>query len=177
MGQAIHNPHEMESNNTYSDGLKLLDVETTFHPGKQTCQVEATILESDFLPQLRNVTLAGYEIHSGQTTTSSPWLKRLRVSGIEQSQSQMDGSHSRDGRFWGCYLHGLFANDSFRNGWLESLGANNMAHASQEQSTQDVLEQSLEKLAFHFENYIDFDQIEAMLQSDPVSLQHENKTT
>jgi adenosylcobyric acid synthase len=177
MGQAIHNPHEMESNNTYSDGLKLLDVETTFHPGKQTCQVEATILESDFLPQLRNVTLAGYEIHSGQTTTSSPWLKRLHVSGIEQSQSQMDGSHSRDGRFWGCYLHGLFANDSFRNGWLESLGANNMAHASQEQSTQDVLEQSLEKLAFHFENYIDFDQIEAMLQSDSVSLQHENKAT
>ena len=52
-----------------------------------------------------------------------------------------------------------------------------MAHASQEQSTQDVLEQSLEKLAFHFENYIDFDQIEAMLQSDPVSLQHENKAT
>jgi adenosylcobyric acid synthase len=182
MGQAIHNPHEMESNSTYSDGLKLLDVETTFHPGKQTCQVEATILESDFLPQLRSVTLAGYEIHSGQTTTSSPWLKRLHVSGIEvpgieQSQSRMDGSHSRDGRFWGCYLHGLFANDSFRNGWLESLGANNVAHDSQERSTQDDLEQSLERLASHFEKYIDFDQIEAMLQPKPISLQHDSSTT
>lgn len=182
MGQAIHNPHEMESNSTYSDGLKLLDVETTFHPGKQTCQVEATILESDFLPQLQSVTLAGYEIHSGQTTTSSPWLKRLHVSGIEvadleTSQSRLDGSHSPDGRFWGCYLHGLFANDLFRNGWLASIGANSFAHASQERSTQDDLEESLDSLASHFEKYIDFDQIEAMLQPKPISLQHDSSTT
>jgi adenosylcobyric acid synthase len=182
MGQAIHNPHEMESNSTYSDGLKLLDIETTFYPGKQTCQVEATLLESDFLPQLQNVILKGYEIHSGQTTTSSPWLKRIHVSGIEvssvgQSQSRMDGSRSRDGRFWGCYLHGLFANDLFRNGWLESIGANNIAHASQERSTQDDLEQSLERLASHFEKYIDFDRIEAMLQTQSVSLHHDSKAT
>jgi len=144
--------------------------------------VEATILESDFLPQLRNVTLAGYEIHSGQTTTSSPWLKRLQVSGIEassveHSQSRMDGSHSRDGRFWGCYLHGLFANDSFRNGWLESIGASSIAHSQKEQSTQDDLEQSLERLASHFEKYIDFHQIEAMLQTQSVSLHHDSKAT
>jgi adenosylcobyric acid synthase len=182
MGQAIHNPYEMESSSIYSEGLKLLDVETTFHPGKQTCQVKATILESDFLPKVRNVTLTGYEIHSGQTTTSSPWLKRLHVSGIEVSgvepaQSRMDGSHSRDGRFWGCYLHGLFANDSFRNGWLESIGANNIDRPSQGKSTQDNLELSLEKLASHFEKYIDFHHIAAMIQSKPVSLHHDSKAT
>ena len=144
--------------------------------------MEATILESDFLPQLQSVTLAGYEIHSGQTTTSSPWLKRLHVSGIEvadleTSQSRLDGSHSPDGRFWGCYLHGLFANDLFRNGWLASIGANSFAHASQERSTQDDLEESLDSLASHFEKYIDFDQIEAMLQPKPISLQHDSSTT
>ncbi|HEY1068571.1 MAG TPA: hypothetical protein VGE52_20775, partial [Pirellulales bacterium] len=32
-----------------------------------------------------------------------------------------DGGASRDGRVWGCYLHGLFANDSFRRAWLASL--------------------------------------------------------
>jgi adenosylcobyric acid synthase len=182
MGLAIHNPHEMESNSTYSEGLKLLDVETTFHSGKQTCQVEATMLGSDFLPQLRNVTLAGYEIHSGQTTTTSAWLKRLHVSGIEvsgmeKSRSQLDGSHSPDGRFWGCYLHGLFANDSFRNGWLESIGAKSIAYSSQAKSTQADLEQSLERLASHFEKYIDFHQIEAMLQTESISLHHDSKAT
>lgn len=170
LGQAIHNPHAMESNSTYAEGLKLLDIETTFQPGKQTCQVEAMLIECNFLPQLKNLTLSGYEIHSGHSTTQSPWLNRLHVSGIEKSPSRLDGSYSSDGRFWGCYLHGLFANDMFRNGWLESFGKNMMTISKNQHSTQYDLDQSLERLALHFEKHIDFHQIEAIVQHANVSL-------
>jgi adenosylcobyric acid synthase len=33
-----------------------------------------------------------------------------------------DGVVSGDGRIWGCYLHGLFANQALRHAWLASLG-------------------------------------------------------
>jgi adenosylcobyric acid synthase len=33
-----------------------------------------------------------------------------------------DGCASADGRVWGCYLHGIFANADFRRAWLSSLG-------------------------------------------------------
>ena len=46
-----------------------------------------------------------------------------------------------DGRIWGCYLHGLFANAGFRRAWLASLG-----HAASTQE-EDAFEASLNRLA------------------------------
>jgi adenosylcobyric acid synthase len=34
----------------------------------------------------------------------------------------LDGSASQDGKVWGCYFHGLFANENLRRAWLADLG-------------------------------------------------------
>jgi adenosylcobyric acid synthase len=55
----------------------------------------------------------------GQTRTGSPWLEFLERGG--EPCRVADGAVSPTGRVWGCYLHGLFANDGFRRAWLASL--------------------------------------------------------
>ena len=36
--------------------------------------------------------------------------------------AEPDGCQSAEGRVWGCYIHGIFANQTFRRGWLRALG-------------------------------------------------------
>jgi adenosylcobyric acid synthase len=40
----------------------------------------------------------------------------------QEGGSHPDGAISADGRIWGCYLHGLFDNNTLRHAWLHSLG-------------------------------------------------------
>jgi adenosylcobyric acid synthase len=68
---------------------------------------------------LTGAVVNGYEIHMGQTRTDSPWLEILERGG--EPCRVADGAASPTGRVWGCYLHGLFANDTFRRAWLASL--------------------------------------------------------
>ncbi len=63
--------------------------------------------------------LEGYEIHAGQTVSSRPWLQIIRRNGA--AADIPDGAVSTDGRIWGCYLHGLFANPALRRAWLARL--------------------------------------------------------
>jgi adenosylcobyric acid synthase len=34
----------------------------------------------------------------------------------------LDGAVSANGKVWGCYFHGLFANENLRQAWLTGLG-------------------------------------------------------
>jgi len=159
LGQRIHNPHGFESaKQLCADGLRLLDVETTFQHEKQTFQVTAAVLNGSVAPNSVGLMLHGYEIHVGQTVTRSPWLSMTRT-GAASDREVLDGSRSDDGNVWGCYLHGIFHNDAFRNDWLRSLGGTvNVASKA-----NDAIEASLEKLADAFESHIDVKQLNEMI--------------
>jgi len=58
----------------------------------------------------------------GHTRGNSPWLTLSERS--QGSVEAADGAVSPDGRIWGCYLHGLFGNQRFRQAWLRGLGWN-----------------------------------------------------
>jgi adenosylcobyric acid synthase len=114
LGHTIRDPERVESALQEMPGLGLLKVETTFASVKTTRQVSATIVGGPgWLQPLLGQALVGYEIHMGQSSGAAPWL-------------DIGGAMSPDGKIWGCYLHGLFANDAFRHAWLGSLpvGAN-----------------------------------------------------
>jgi adenosylcobyric acid synthase len=159
LGQAIHNPLGFETAAKSSvDGLRLLDVETTFQHEKQTYQVSAAVLNDSITPNSAGIILRGYEIHVGQTDTRSPWLKLTRT-GSATEREVFDGARSDRGNVWGCYLHGLFHNDGFRDAWLGSLGASVKA----ESKAADAIEASLEKLADVFESHIDMKRLDHMI--------------
>ena len=121
LGRSIRDPHHTESPLDAVDGLGLLPTETLFAHEKATYQAQARVLNGPgWLSGLSGQPLSGYEIHMGQNDGSSAWLEITARNG--QPVTVPDGAASVDGRVWGCYLHGLFQNESLRRAWLTDLG-------------------------------------------------------
>ncbi len=153
LGRRLNNPDHVENDWAAADGLNLLNVETVFHSEKLTCQVTAEITNDAVAPGTLGESIRGYEIHVGQTQSSSPWLRLDR--------SRLDGARSDDGRVWGCYVHGLFHNDRFRAAWLRSLDVS--TPDTQSENTHQAVERSIDRLADAFETHIDMNQLEKII--------------
>ena len=166
LGRRLSNPHRVENDWEAADGLNLLDAETIFHTEKTTLQVVAEITIDEVAPGTLGDSIRGYEIHAGQTQSDSPWIRlnvpesNEAIAGIDRSRP--DGARSDDGRVWGCYVHGLFHNDRFRNAWLKSLGVTTI-NGSQSNNAHQVVERSLDQLADAFEAHIDMKQLEKII--------------
>lgn len=154
LGARVADPGRVESDQPECDGLNLLPTETTFLTAKTTEQVTATLGGGvGWLATLDGQTVSGYEIHMGQTRSDSPWLILGRASG----QPVHDGGVSDDGRIWGCYLHGLFANDNLRRAWLHSLGWRDPGHPAA------TLDAAFDRLADVVEAHLDMNRLEAII--------------
>jgi adenosylcobyric acid synthase len=120
LGTQIFDPYHVESSAERMAGLGLLPIETTFAKIKATRQVRARVRGGPgWLANLAGLEIGGYEIHMGTTTSDSGWLDVIERNG--ERADMADGAVSGDGRTWGCYLHGLFADDTLRRAWLASL--------------------------------------------------------
>jgi adenosylcobyric acid synthase len=124
LGEHIHDPHAVEGVGGEAAGLGLLPVTTVFEANKRTVQVRA---QSQFR-WAEGMALDGYEIHMGRTQRRADVPSALRICEHDRPDHE-DGCVSADGRIWGCYLHGLFANRLFRQAWLEALGWRKPAEA------------------------------------------------
>jgi adenosylcobyric acid synthase len=121
LGRSILDPQHIEAQVEDTGGLGLLEIETIFNGEKATHRIQARIgAGPSWMRALAGSKLEGYEIHMGKTASASPWLEILRRSGKQVREA--DGAASADGRVWGCYVHGIFGNDAFRQAWLKSLG-------------------------------------------------------
>jgi len=121
LGGAVHDPGHVESKLDSAPGLGLLPIETVFAGEKATHQACAQIRGGPgWLAGLNGQTVTGYEIHMGRTQSASSWLEIIERNG--QTVHTPDGAASKDGKIWGCYIHGLFANENLRRAWLADLG-------------------------------------------------------
>ena len=111
LGARIEDPHGVEGPPGAAKGLGLLDVDTTIGGAKTLKPATGCLAGGD-------ATFSGFEMHMGETTgpgLARPWLA-LNGGG-------KDGAVSADGRVMGGYVHGLFAEDSFRRAFLARIGA------------------------------------------------------
>ena len=156
LGQSIHNPYHIESRVEHIDTLGLLAIKTTFEAEKSTHKIMATV-QSDvsWLQPLHDTQIAGYEIHMGQTLSSSSWLSIHQR--YQQSVTVTDGAISDDGRIWGCYIHGLFNSTDFRRGWLKSIGWKATHNPS------NSLESSFDKVADIVSAHLDIDTLDEII--------------
>ncbi|WGH79577.1 cobyric acid synthase [Jannaschia ovalis] len=141
LGRWLDDPAGLEGPPGRVPGLGLLDVETVLQPRKHLARVTATDPAS-------GAPVAGYEIHLGVTTgpdTARGWLVR---------DGAPLGAASPDGRVKGCYLHGLFAGDAFRDAFLRDLGA-----APQGGPHAETVEATLDALADHLAAALDLDRL------------------
>lgn len=139
LGHEIIDDAGIEGPSSRVAGLGLLDVVTRMTPHKQLTEVSGRHIAS-------GTALSGYEIHIGETTgpdTSRGWIAL---------GDRNEGAASPDGRVQGCYLHGLFSANDFRQAYLTALGT---APAPQDYDAR--LEITLDALADHLEKYMDVD--------------------
>lgn len=156
LGSVIHDPNHVESKEDSALGLSLLPIETTFAGEKATHQAKAKIGKgAGWFSNLHGQEVRGYEIHMGRTESQSAWLAINERNG--ESVHVLDGASSDDGKVWGCYVHGLFANDNLRRAWLRSLGW------AEKTTSDDLFPASLTRLADALEENLDMKLLEKII--------------
>lgn len=154
LGTAIHDPLGLEGKPGSSEGLGLLDIQTTLQADKQLRNVSGRILASD--PQ-RNANsgaeISGYEIHAGVTTG-----KDLQQA-FTQLNNQKDGVISGDKKIIGSYLHGLFESTEACQFLLNWAGLETCENTDYRQRR----EADINRLADATEQYLDMELIEGLL--------------
>jgi len=127
-------------------GLGHLNVQTHMQPSKRTATVSAEYLRNGII-------LQGYEIHMGKTTGPDQEEGWLAIG------SRREGAQSTDGKIRGCYIHGLFSSDKFRETFMSELG-----HESSAYTYSTTINNTLDQLAKHLEAHIDLDLILRLAQ-------------
>jgi adenosylcobyric acid synthase len=155
LGSSIHDPHGIEGDAGSSDGLALLDMETTLERDKQLRNVRGRLA-------FGNAELTGYEIHAGIST--GPAL----ACAAAQLDHGADGALSEDDRVLGSYVHGLFESRTACDALLAWAG---MA-TPQTPDYHALREAGIDRLADAIESHLDMNTLLQLL--DLTSARREN---
>jgi adenosylcobyric acid synthase len=120
LGEHISDPHRVEDGGDAA-GLALLPIDTTLAREKVTARARGTLPESALFGGALTGEVSGYEIHVGETRAAETVRHFATI--VRESDGRMlaDGAISGDGRTFGTYLHGIFAEDHFRHRFLAAL--------------------------------------------------------
>ena len=146
LGRTIADPDGVEGRAESVAGLGLLVLDTVLSAEKTTSPVSARHLES-------GAPITGYEIHLGLSEGEDCARPFLTIGG------RADGAVSADGLVAGTYVHGLFASDDFRRGFLARLGARSAANY------EAGVEAALDGLARHLARHLDLNAILSIARS------------
>ena len=142
LGNRLDDPEGSEGPAGSVDGLGLLDVTTRLGGPK-------TLVEVTGRDQVTGTDIRGYEMHIG--VTSGPGCDRPML----DLGGKPDGAASADGRVMGCYVHGIFAADPFRQAFLNRLKVRSGSNVVYEAMVDDILD----RLGDHLAAHVDLDRL------------------
>ncbi|MGH6932090.1 MAG: cobyric acid synthase [Dongiaceae bacterium] len=146
LGRRIADPLGTEGPAGEVAGLGLLDLSTELAGDKLLVEVSGEDIAS-------GQPINGYEMHIGRTggtALARPMLNLRNGTGLRP-----DGAVSADGRIAGCYVHGLFASDGYRQAFLSGIKRRTSSGISYEHE----IEGTLDALADHLAGHLDLDRI------------------
>jgi adenosylcobyric acid synthase len=122
LGREVRDPLHIESMRTRGIGLGLLPIETSLDADKHLERVAGTFASdlTGIWQALAGVTVEGYEIHTGRTSTLPGHGHSAR---LLELGNRRDGFLSADGSVASSYVHGLFEGGSARTALIQALAA------------------------------------------------------
>jgi adenosylcobyric acid synthase len=176
LGERISDPSGFEAGaSTIEPGLSLLPVETTFvAPCEKVtlrCQVQITPASARGLfAQIQRQHLQAYQIHLGRTTTVASSDTLTGTQAFATDTNGLDGWLSATGWCAGCYLHGLFENDNFRQSVIATLLARRSAQPATVAPVAFNRQLEYDKLAHILRQHLDIQQLKHLCSlSEPGS--------
>jgi adenosylcobyric acid synthase len=147
LGNTIQDPHKIEGNVTEIAGLGLLNVSTTMHPEKKLQNVTGKHISS-------GAEISGYEMHIGKTFGPDCENPLLMIDG------KGSGAVGKNNKILGCYLHGMFASDTFRSEFLQDLNSTSVLS-----DYQGSVNNTLDELAEYLHQHMDTKQFLNLAQT------------
>ena len=141
---------------TVEPGLNLLPVETFFEPVSEKIALQSVARIHEFavwglFTHLREQSFQAYQIHLGRTVALAGLNEQAGTWAFQIDTTGADGWLSADGWCAGCYLHGLFEHDHFRQGIMAVLAE----RRSRPLVVSDVA---------HFNRQAEYDKLAALLR-------------
>ncbi|MBL4743653.1 MAG: cobyric acid synthase, partial [Cycloclasticus sp.] len=146
LGNMLHDPHGIEGDAGSTQGMGLLNVDTTLQLEKKLRNVHGTLAIAD-------VAVSGYEIHAGITT--GPALDKPAI----HFTHSRDGAISDNDLLLGTYLHGLFELPSACSALLTWAGLRDV----QQYDYHALREADMERLADAVEQHLDTQRLLTLL--------------
>ncbi len=179
LGNRVHDPHGLEGDPGSTEGLGLLDLETTLEQEKQLRNVRGRLAIGDAqgcagvaggttawtqeveqrreqlarTPGATDALVTGYEIHAG--VTQGVALARPAV----HLDTHTDGALSDDDQILGTYVHGLFERDDACAALLGWAGL----RKPQQVDYQGLREAAIDRLADAVEQHLDTNRLLSLL--------------
>ena len=165
LGEAIADPHRVESEHGEVKGLGYLPMKTTFADQKHTRQVTADCPGMEFFGcTLLGRGMAGYEIHMGETEFTAPVRHPFYIHAERGETSRWDGALREDGLVFGTYIHGLFDDDAFRRQLINTLRIQKgLPPLAIQRNRRQQKERAYEHLADVVESALDMERVRAIM--------------
>jgi adenosylcobyric acid synthase len=167
LGVSIDDPHGIENQGDPCSrtALGLLPVRTVLRAEKTVRRVRGSLrrnfFRNDSSPQ---VTFEGYEIHVGETFYETGACPLADIEREETMESVSDGAVSESGRVFGTYVHGLFDNDDFRHGFIQTArAAGDLAPAEKLARVGAEREARIDRLADHLKKSLDMNLLKSWI--------------
>lgn len=116
LGKTIKDPHGVETTKPITEGLGIIDMDTSFKREKNTFLVEGKSHFSDSK-------IFGYEIHMGESNHKEKHepLVTITKRNTEEVRPMTEGIMDKENGVFGTYVHGIFDNGSFTRDFLNYL--------------------------------------------------------
>ncbi|MBT2636685.1 cobyric acid synthase [Bacillus sp. ISL-39] len=152
LGEKLIDPFGSDSGTVSSaeDGFGIIPAVTAFARVKTTARAEGRLHPSTDTA----LSVAGYEIHLGETDMIAPRQPLLLL-----NKDKEEGFYGQNGRIIGTYLHHLFHNDEWRNHWLNSIRKAKGEPERNPVYISRLKDQKYDELASHLMNHLDWNKL------------------
>lgn len=158
MGKMLKDPNGLEGKTSGEwEGLGLFDNETFWSEyKKKVCQCRGRLIAD-------GGSVTGYEIHMGMSDVNEKPL--FELDGCKEKSNE--GSVREDEMLFGTYLHGCLDKPAFRRYFMSFVKENGVpVEREKTEDYDEVLEESIEKMAKVFEEGFDMEKLMKILEAD-----------